>query len=161
MQFHDSAHERETDAESIARTVVTPPERFKYTPQIRSGYSLTRILDGDLRRCLTGRQRNRDGAARSGIANRIRQQVRKRLLQTSGIAEHRDRGVRERANQVHTSAPRQRVDRVHRLLEATAQVHGRALDPNFNPDIALPLFMDVVRHVLGGKSGNATAGEKK
>jgi AcrR family transcriptional regulator len=34
----------------------------------------------------------------------------------------------------------------------------RALDPNFKPEAALPLFMDVVRHILRGRPNDRHAG---
>ena len=47
------------------------------------------------------------------------------------------------------------------MIMADGMFWRRALDPHFNPDIALPLFMDVVRHVLSGNAKNATAGASR
>ena len=37
----------------------------------------------------------------------------------------------------------------------------RALDPNFNADAVIPIFIDVMRHLLRDRSPNARAGEGK
>jgi TetR/AcrR family transcriptional regulator, repressor for uid operon len=46
------------------------------------------------------------------------------------------------------------------MMIADGVWNRRAVDPAFDAEAILPIFMDIVRHMLGGRQGDSPAGEK-